>query len=385
MPNWKRVIVSGSDAALNSLNITTSLTASGNIYPTGLGVDRQILKTDGAGNITFGYPEDIVAIVKNVSGGTLPKGTPVHATASGALGNVVGIIAASASDASTMPATFILNETLIDEAEGEALAVGFIQGVDTSAFEVGQVVYVGPNGGYVGVKPTGSNLIQNLGVVSKVSAINGSGYILGAGRSNDVPNIQPGYAWVGNSNSVATPLATSSIQNVVSSSYATQALSSSFSTTSSYASNALSSSFATTASYAPSIVEIMYFNTNTTNLSDNTNYTFTTNTTLTNSINATLGIPLPIGTVVGWRFSTYWASLAGSSETGTLKLYWGSGPSEVTLSSAITWDGSRTAVFSGSLSQAITAVEPSWAFVTTPTFATNPQGVKMVLILQIEI
>ena len=130
----------------------------------------------------------------------------------------------------------------------------------------------------------------------------------------------------------------------------------------------------------------MYFNTNATNLADSTNYTFTTNTTLTNTINATPGIPLPIGTIVGWRFSTYWGSApVGSSETGTLKLYWGSGPSDVTLSTAITWDGNRTAVFSGSLSQAITAVEPSWAFVTTPNFATNPQGVKMVLILQIEI
>jgi hypothetical protein len=361
MPNWKKLIVSGSDAALNSLNITTSLTASGNIYPTGLGVDRQVLKTDGAGNIAFGYPEEVVSFVKNVSGGTLVKGTPVHATSSGALGNIVGIIAASASVASTMPATFVLNETLADEEEGEALSLGFIQGVNTSGFEVGEIIFVGSSGGYTNVKPTGSNLIQNIGIVTKIDPTNGSGYVLGAGRSNDIPNIQPGYVWVGDSNNVATPIATSSIQNVV------------------------SSSFATSASYAPDIVEIMYFNTNTTNLSDNTNYTFTTNTTLTNSINATPGIPLPIGTIVGWRFSTYWASLAGSSETGTLKLYWGSGPSEVTLSTAITWDGNRTAVFSGSLSQAITAVEPSWAFVTTPNFATNPQGVKMVLILQIEI
>ena len=169
-------------------------------------------------------------------------------------------------------------------------------------------------------------------------------------------------------------------------SYASQALSSSFSTTASYATNALSASYAISASHAPNIVEIMYFNTTATTLSDATNYTFTTNTALTNTINATPGIPLPIGTVVGWRFSTYWGSTpVGSSETGTLKLYWGSGPSDVTLSTAITWDGNRTAVFSGSLSQAITAVEPSWAFVTTPNFATNPQGVKMVLILQIEI
>lgn len=223
MPSWKKVITSGSDAALNSLNVTTSLTASGNIYPTGLGVDRQILKTNGAGNISFGYAEEIVAIVKNVSGGTLQKGTPVHATASGAMGNVVGIIAASASDASTMPATFVLNETLNDGDEGEALSAGFIQGVNTAAFEVGQIVYVGESGGYTGTKPTGSNLIQNLGIVTKVGLTNGAGYVLGAGRSNDLPNIQPGYVWVGNSNSVPTPTATSSIQNVVSASFATSA------------------------------------------------------------------------------------------------------------------------------------------------------------------
>jgi hypothetical protein len=223
MPNWKRVIVSGSDAALNSLNITTSLTASGNIYPTGLGVDRQVLKTDGAGNITFGYPEEVISFVKNVSGGTLLKGTPVHATASGAMGNVVGIIAASASDATTMPATFVLNETLADEAEGEALSLGFIQGVNTSGFEVGDVVYVGELGGYTNIKPTGSNLIQNLGIVTKVDAVNGSGFVLGAGRSNDLPNITPGHVWVGNSNSVPVVVLTSSL-SVASASFTPNAI-----------------------------------------------------------------------------------------------------------------------------------------------------------------
>jgi hypothetical protein len=225
MPNWKKVITSGSDASLNSLYVSSSLTASGNIFPTDLGVDRQVLKTDGLGNLTFGYPEEIVAIVKNVSGGTLQKGLPVHATASGASGNVVGIIAASASLATSMPATFILNETLADEAEGEALAAGFIQGVNTSGFEVGQVVYVGANGGYTGIKPTGSNLIQNLGIVTKIDATNGSGYILGTGRSNDVPNLAPGNVLVGNPDSVPTAVLTSSLSvaSAVSSTNATNA------------------------------------------------------------------------------------------------------------------------------------------------------------------
>lgn len=56
MPNWKKLIVSGSDAELNSLNITTALTASGLLYPTTDGSENQALVTDGAGNLSFGTP-----------------------------------------------------------------------------------------------------------------------------------------------------------------------------------------------------------------------------------------------------------------------------------------------------------------------------------------
>ena len=45
---------------------------------------------------------------------------------------------------------------------------------------------------------------------------------MGAGRSNDVPNIQSGYAWVGNGDGVATAISTGSL-NVISASYATSA------------------------------------------------------------------------------------------------------------------------------------------------------------------
>jgi hypothetical protein len=147
----------------------------------------------------------------------------------------------------------------------------------------------------------------------------------------------------------------------------------------------ISSSYAISASHAPDTVEIMYFNTNTTALSDITTYSFTVNTSLTTNINQTPGTTLPIGTIVGWRLTTYNASTIGSSETGTLKLFYDTGPSEVTLSSAITWDGNRTAIFSGSASEVISSVVPSWASVTTPTFATNPTAVKMILILQMKI
>jgi hypothetical protein len=53
MPSWKRVVVSGSDAALNSLNVTAALTASGIIYPSSDGTLGQVLVTDGAGQLSF--------------------------------------------------------------------------------------------------------------------------------------------------------------------------------------------------------------------------------------------------------------------------------------------------------------------------------------------
>jgi hypothetical protein len=159
----------------------------------------------------------------------------------------------------------------------------------------------------------------------------------------------------------------SGILNVVSSSYAVTA------------------SYAISASHAPDTVEVIYLTTGNTSLADTTTYTFTVNTSLTTNINQTPGMTLPIGTIVGWRLTTYNASTIGSSETGTLKLFYDTGPSEVTLSSAITWNGNRTAIFSGSASEVISSVVPSWASVTTPTFATNPTAVKMILILQMEI
>ncbi len=203
-PNSKFEVV-GDTILSGSLAISQSFTASGLNYPDTDGTDGQVVTTDGAGNLSFQTIEDVYVTVKNVSGGTLAKGTPVHATSSQASGNATPVIAASASDASTMPATFVLNEQIADEAEGQALLSGFIQGVNTSLFEVGEVVYVGENGGFTNVKPTSSNnLIQNLGIVTKIHASNGSGWIYGSGRSNDVPNLPTGKIWVGSDSYTVT-------------------------------------------------------------------------------------------------------------------------------------------------------------------------------------
>lgn len=149
--------------------------------------------------------------VKNMHTGTIQKGMPCYITGSGTNGNVVGVIPADAVDSTYMPAGVVLAEELPNPGdEGTGYINGFINGVDTSAFEAGDNIYVAVGGGYTNVKPTGSALIQKLGNVEKVHVSNGSGVIVGAGRANDLPNINPGHFWVGDSDWVPQAVSTSS-------------------------------------------------------------------------------------------------------------------------------------------------------------------------------
>ena len=220
MPNWKKVITSGSDAALNSLLVTNSLTASGLIYPSTDGTTGQVVTTDGAGNLSFSNIENTTITIKNVSGVTIQKGTPCYITGSGTSGNLAGVFPADASNPLRMPAGVIAGETLTAGSEGIGLINGFIANVATSAFGAGDTIYVAVGGGYTNVRPTGSSiLVQKLGNIEKSHPSNGSGIINGPGYYNDLPNVQSGYTWVGNSNGVAVAIATSSIQNVISASF----------------------------------------------------------------------------------------------------------------------------------------------------------------------
>lgn len=156
--------------------------------------------TTGNVKIDVDNPRTITEAVKNVSGGTLAKGTPVHVT--GYTGQTAEVIAARADTASTMPATFILNEELANNAEGQALAFGWIQGVNTSGLTAGNPVWVGATGGWTQTRPTGSNIAQPLGIVVRVDASNGSGVVFGAGEDNTLklPNVPTGFGWVGDAN-----------------------------------------------------------------------------------------------------------------------------------------------------------------------------------------
>jgi len=176
------------------------ITVAGLSYPIADGTSGQMITTDGSGLLTFDDPavEAVFVLVKNVSGGPLAKGTPLHQT--GTIGSgTIEVVAARADTVSLMPAVSILNDSLNDEEEGRAIISGKISGVNTSAFSEGDVIFVAETGGFTNVKPAGeSNIIQNLGIVTRVDASNGGGVVLGAGRGAATPNLDAGKIFIGN-------------------------------------------------------------------------------------------------------------------------------------------------------------------------------------------
>jgi hypothetical protein len=127
--------------------------------------------------------------VKNTSGVTIPEGSPVYATGSVGASGATEVAISDADNASTMPALGIVDAELVANADGHATVLGVAKGLDTSAWSVNDSLYVSTSGGLTNVRPTGaSELVQKIGRVVRADASTGEVLVLGAGRSNDVPN-----------------------------------------------------------------------------------------------------------------------------------------------------------------------------------------------------
>ena len=193
--------------------VKNGLIASGITYPTSDGTASQAIITDGSGNLSFSSlstPETVRMQVKNVSGGSLSKGTPIHQT--GTSGQHSEVIAARADTAGSMPSVGILADTLADEGEGYAVISGRVSNVDTSSYSEGDVLYIGATGGLTASAPAGEgNSLQNIAIVNKVHASAGSLVVYGAGRGAATPNLNDGKIFIGDSSnqSVTTTLNTS--------------------------------------------------------------------------------------------------------------------------------------------------------------------------------
>ncbi len=205
------------DASADLITQTGTLYLNGPIKDTTdtLGEADQILVSDAGGLLNFQdlsathveSAEVVKVPVKNLQGSGLTKGDPVYISGSVGESGKLEVKLADASNSAKMPAVGLLFQDLGINGEGYVVITGKLRNLTTDPIDgqtplANDVIYVKP-GGVTGdaltlTKPVGSNLIQNMGKVGRVSSANSGNFVVSSIlRTNDIPNLTPGKIWVG--------------------------------------------------------------------------------------------------------------------------------------------------------------------------------------------
>ena len=161
--------------------VVDSDASAGNLFITALG------NTSGASEA--GDSTQLTTPARKNTTGTITKGQVVYIVGYNTGQNVVLVELADSDSAATMPALGVANATITNAATGDVVVSGRVADIDTSTFTINQSLYVSSTAGALtGTKPTGTGLIQKVANVLRVNANNGVIEVVGAGRTNDVPN-----------------------------------------------------------------------------------------------------------------------------------------------------------------------------------------------------
>jgi len=279
LSNWKKLVVSGSQAHLASVTasngsvISGSLTMSGsinnvdhlNFYTTSSAATAtgRLVWNDGDGTLDLGLKggtlalqlgQDSFARVYNAETTTLNKGEIVYI--SGSQGNRISVKRADndieAGSANTLG---MVSENILSGDEGFVFTSGIVNGLNTVGLTAGATLYLSSSGQYTQIPPVAPKHTVIIGFVERVNAVVGSifvkinnGYELG-----ELHNVLTNGANYGDLLMYSASLWTHSKQ--LSGSYGLTGSLQATSFTGSLqgtASNAVSSSYAVTSSFASS-------------------------------------------------------------------------------------------------------------------------------------
>ena len=137
---------------------------------------------------------------------TISAGQPVYI--SGHSGNTPEVMVADYDDPTKMPAFGIASADIADNNNGVISTYGDLKNVDTTGtaesetWSVGDSLYV--NGAKLtNIRPSlESQEIQKIAKVIRVHASVGQMFLMGAGRSNDTPNLDTKHVFIGNAGGV---------------------------------------------------------------------------------------------------------------------------------------------------------------------------------------
>ena len=189
------------EVVIGSRNVTTldaaDLSISGDLTVAGEAIITGDIQGDLRGATLF----------KGKAGEALSKGEVVYI--SGISGNTTVVSKADADDAAKMPAFGVVAADASLNASVSIYTFGRLSGLDTSSFSEGDELFVSTTAGALtDTAPTGeSSKLQKIAKVTRSDNSAGSIFIMGAGRSNAVPNLDDGDIFIGNGSNQAVSAA----------------------------------------------------------------------------------------------------------------------------------------------------------------------------------
>lgn len=348
MPSWKKVIISGSNAALNSLTVTNGIT--GSLY--GTSSWAQFAQTASFSSATA----ETRILVINKSGATISKGMVVHLTGSNNSSDTPYVTTASYQNDSLSANTLgIATQTIAFNDTGYIITEGILTGIDVTGFTSGQLLYLGNAGSIIGTAPVAPLHAVRLGQVVRDSPSNNgtiyvridNGYEIG--ELHDVVDttttssygdllVKSGSVWTNSKQLTGSYGLTGSLQATSFTGSFSGSHFGPLTGTASYASQALSASFSSTSSFLNSTTNAFIQNGNSfgttavLGTNDNQSLTFETNgsTRMFISSSGDVGVGT---TTPGSRFHVF-ATNSGASAVynGTLIVEQASGTSIQILS-----------------------------------------------------
>jgi hypothetical protein len=137
-----------------------------------------------------GDSEGLTILGRKGSAGTINAGEVVYVTGYHSGSGAIEVELADSDDASKMPAIGIARESFTNSTNGIVIISGLLVDQDTSSFSVGDELYVDTTAGALtNTRPTAATTeVQKIGIVTRSNVSNGVIEVIGAGRSNDIPN-----------------------------------------------------------------------------------------------------------------------------------------------------------------------------------------------------
>lgn len=136
------------------------------------------------------HADDVHTFVRNASGSTITKGKCLYISGYNSGLDLPQVDLADATQsANAMPCVGIMDEDVANNASGHMLEIGRMNGIDTSSFSIGDILYVSVTAGDFSTAPTAkTDDVQPIAIVIRSHATLGVIEIVGPNHPHDTPN-----------------------------------------------------------------------------------------------------------------------------------------------------------------------------------------------------